>query len=296
LTIDIVVVSCLAFVVVAMRFLPVSAIFPVQMGMFGLAFFASLMQVSQRLEFLPSADAALLLVGILLVFAGIGRTRATRRQRARLRALRHFGEVNVRDVQAVLLWLLGASAIVAAVHPALVILLIAGVAGWVWFVLRPEAREIRTHVAVEIRCTPAAAFAVVGDPRQFGLYVEGLEVDAPGDQEIGVGYRYHCQLRRPEGYIYEGDEEIVEYRPGHLIKEQVVGRPHAVGTCTVELAPGGTRVIYEYEGLISVPQALLGLRNSTLISTTAVRQRAWQRLKALLEAPSDNAASIKPAS
>ena len=64
----------------------------------------------------------------------------------------------------------------------------------------------------------------------------------------------------------------------------------------MELAPDGTRVIYDYEGLISVPQALLGLRGATLISTAAARQRLWQRLKALLEAPPDSAASIKPAS
>jgi uncharacterized protein YndB with AHSA1/START domain len=295
-SIDLVVVLCLALVVAAMWFLPVSAMFPVQMGMFGLLFFAALMQISQQRGYLPSASSALLLLGCLLVFAGVARKRATRRQRTRLRATGRYHEVNWRDVQAVALWLAGGSAVVAAVHPALVILLIAGVVGWVWFVLRPQRREIRTHVAVEIRCTPAEAFAVVGDPRQFGRYVEDLEVDAPADREVGVGYRYHFRLRRPHGYVYEGDEEILAYQPGRLIKEHVIGRPRSVGTCTVELAPGGTRVVYDYEGLISVPQALLGLRDATVISTTAARQLVWQRLKALLEVPPDSAASIEPAS
>jgi hypothetical protein len=294
--IDLVVVLCLMFVVAAMWFLPVSAMFPVQMGMFGLTCLAVLMQVSQQLNSLPSANAALLLAGCLLVCAGLGRKWATSRQRTRLRASGHYREVNWRDLEAVTMWLVGALAILGAVHPGLAILEMAGVGGWVWFVLRPEGREIRTHVAVEIRCTPAEAFAVVGDPRKYHLYVEGAEVDAPADREVGVGYRYHFRLRRPHGYVFEGDEEILDYQTGRLIKEHVIGRPRAAGTCTVELAPGGTRVIYDYEGLISVPQALLGLRDKTVISTTAARQRIWQRLKALLEAPPDSAASVKPAS
>ncbi len=137
--IDLVVALGLAFVVSATWFLPVSAMFPVQIGMFGLMLFAALMQVSQQLSYLPSGSAALLLVGCFLICAGLSRNWATGRQRTRLRASGRYDEVNWRDAQAVALWLVGGSAIVAAVYPALVILLIAGVGGWV--LVRTTARR-----------------------------------------------------------------------------------------------------------------------------------------------------------
>lgn len=245
---------------------------------------------------LTVASFGLLIGGLLLALVSMGLLQRTLHKLPKLMSAGRFSEVNVRQLAAISLWIAGSGCVMTVIHPVLAFALTAGVASWVWWVLRPSGRAIRTHVSVEIRCSPAEAFAVVGDPRQFTRYVEDLELDVPADRKVGVGYRYHVRLRRPHGYVYEGDEEIVEYQPGRLIKERVVGRPPAVGTCTVELAPGGTRVIYDYESLISVPQALLGLRDATTIKTTAARQRAWQRLKALLEAPPDSSASVEPVS
>jgi len=244
---------------------------------------------------LTEASPPLALVGFLLIASGLGVRWVTIRQVSQLMAAGHFSAVNWRDVAALSLWVAGAACVLTVVHPLFGMATIVGAGTRVGLVLRAEAREIRTHVTVEIRCTPAAAFAVVGDPRQVSRYVEGYEVDPPANQEVRVGYRYHSRFRLRYGYTLEFDEEVVDYQPGRLIREWVVGAP-AVGTCTVEPAPGGTRVIYDYEGRLSVPQALLNLRGRTVADITTERQRTCQRLKRLLESPPDNADSLQPAS
>jgi polyketide cyclase/dehydrase/lipid transport protein len=174
------------------------------------------------------------------------------------------------------------------IHPVFGLALTAGMAAWVWWALSPAGRAIQTHVSVDIRCEPSTAFAVVGDPRRAASLVDGFEVDAPLNQEPGVGYRYHCRYRyRPESkYVFDFDEEVVEYRPGR-IKVRVDGG-RATGTCVVELSPGGTRVIYDFESMITPEQALLGLRKKVKSRAVEIRERAWKRLKELLEAPSDS--------
>jgi len=154
---------------------------------------------------------------------------------------------------------------------------------WVWFALRPESRKVRTHVSVEVSCDPERAFAMVGNPRESSRYNDDFEVDAPADQEVGIGYRHRWRKRFKDGYVFEDQAEIVEYQPGHRIKERSLGHPPSSGTCTVELAPAGTRIIFDYEGVLSVPQALLGLRPTVLVMLTAMRQRSCGRLKELLE-------------
>jgi hypothetical protein len=234
---------------------------------------------------LTGTGALFLGPGALLAGAGLGLWGLTAYQRPALRAAGRSREVNWRDVGAVSLWVAGAGGVMTAVHPLFGLSLGAGVAAWVWYVLRPEAREIHTHVAIEIRCDPATAFAFVANPRAGSHYIDDFEVIASSDEEIGVGYRYSWRKRMNDGYVFEDEDEIVEYQPGHRITERSLRHPPSSASCSVELAPSGTRVIFDYKGRLSVSQALLGLRQPVVIRLTAFRQRVFGRLKEVLEAP-----------
>ncbi|MDQ6714108.1 MAG: hypothetical protein M3Z28_13110 [Candidatus Dormibacteraeota bacterium] len=234
---------------------------------------------------LSGAGPGLMIAGFLLVGAGLGLRRLTIHQLSKLRAAGRFRELNWREVAALLLWIAGAGCAMTVIHPVFGVALVAGVAIWLGFALRPEAREVRTHISIEIRCDPETAFSVVGNPRKSSLYTDDLEIDAPADKQVGPGYRYRWRLRLKDGYVFEDEGEVIEYQPGHRIKERSLRHPPSSGTCTVELAPGGTRVIYDYEGMLSVPQALLGLRPAVVTTLTATRQRICAALKELLEEP-----------
>jgi uncharacterized protein YndB with AHSA1/START domain len=238
---------------------------------------------------LAGASPGLLTGGLLLAVVGLGLRQLTLNQLPKLVAAGRFREANWRDLGALSLWIAGAGCVMTVIHPVFGLALIAGVVGWVWFVLRPEGREVRTHVTIEVRCDPERAFAMVADPKQASRYTEDFEVDAPTNQEIGVGYRYHWRYRhRPVAeHVFEGDDEIVEYHPGRRIKVRTDGRP-ATGACVVEVAPGGTRVIHEFESIVTPEQALLGLRKKVKSRAVEMRERAWKRLKELLEAPRDS--------
>jgi len=234
---------------------------------------------------LSSDNVGLFLAGLALVEAGLVLFALTLYQRPALRAAGRFRVVNWRDVVALSLWVAGTGCVMTLVHPLFGLALIAGVASWLWLVLRPEGRGVRTHVSVEVSCDPETAFALVGDPREGSRYIDDLDVDAPADQEVGVGYRYRVRLHRKVGPVFEDEEEIVESQPGRRIKERSLRHPLASGTYMIERAPAGTRIIYDYEGRLSVPQALLGLKPAVVIRLTATRQRIFGRLKELLEKP-----------
>ena len=256
---------------------------------------AAAVQVVFHTGTLTEASPPTALVGFLLVASGLFLRWLTIRQLSRLEAAGRFTEVSWRLVAAFSLWVAGAGCVLTVVHPWIGLATIVAAGIWVCLAVRPDSRRIRTHNSVEIRCTPAAAFALVGDPRKFSRYVEGYEVDAPANQEVGIGYRYRSRFRGLSGYVFEVDEEILDYQPGRLIRETVVGVP-SVGTCTVERAPAGTRVIYDYEGRLSFPQALLDLRTRTVVDITGHRQRTFQRLKAILEGPPGKADTLQAAS
>jgi hypothetical protein len=243
---------------------------------------------------LSRASVGLLIAGLVLVVISLGIHELTRRQLSTFLAAGRFPEVNWRTLAALSLWITGAGCVLTVVHPLFGFLLAAGVVAWVVWVLPRPARVIRTHVTIEIRCEPSAAFGVVGDPGHMGSYIDGLDVEVPANREVGVGYRYHSRFRGKGGYVFEDDEEIVEYHPGRLIKVKVVGRP-ATGTSSVERAPGGTRVIHDFESVVGPEQALLGLRRKVIRRIIAMREDAFKRLRDLLEAPPGSPSTQPPA-
>jgi hypothetical protein len=233
---------------------------------------------------LLGGSPGLLIAGFLLVGTSLGLLQLTSRQRSTLRTAGRFREVVWRELAVLATWSAGVGCVMTVIHPVFGLALVAGGALWLALALRPESREVRTHISIEILCDPETAFSVVGNPRKTSLYVDDLEVDAPADQEVGIGYRYRWRKHFKQGFDFEDEEEIVEYLPGRRIKERSLRHPPSFGTCTVELAPGGTRVIYDYQGMVSVPQALLGLKPSVIVEVTKIRQRICGRLKELLEA------------
>lgn len=280
---DAVLLLCLGLLILSGWWLIVKGFNVAEMPVYALLA-AGALQLGLHPGVLSRATVGLLLAGLVLALTSLTLDDLTDRQLSKLRAAGRYSAVNWRELVALSLWVAGAVCAMTAIHPVLGVGLIAGVATWVWWVLRPAARVIRSHVSIEIRCDPERAFAIVGDPRQESLYIDDIEIDAPADQAVGIGYRYVWRLGRKEGYVFEDEEEVIEYQRGHRIKTRSRRHPWTFGTVTVELAPGGTRVIQDFEGVLTIPQAALGLRNKAIIRLTEMRQRWWGRLKELLEA------------
>lgn len=244
---------------------------------------------------LTGMGPVLLVAGLFLAAAAMGVRALTARQWSTRVASGRFTELNWREVAALGLWVSGAGATMSVVHAAFGLIVITSVVTWAWFALRPEGRAIRTHVTVGIGCDPIEAFALVGDPRQAPSYIENYEIASAPDGPVGAGYRFTWRFQRNGGHVFEDEDEVIDFRQGQFIKVRSLRHAPAVGSCLVERAPSGSRVIYDFEGRLSIAQALLGERGAVVSRLTKFRERICGRLKQLLEAPPDNDTSLEPA-
>jgi polyketide cyclase/dehydrase/lipid transport protein len=291
---DALILVCLGLLVCAGWFLAITGLALVEWEVYGLILAAGV-QLFFHTGTLTDTGPVLLVAGFVLAAAGIGVQGLTIYRWSRLVAAGRFNEIHWRAVAALSLWVAGAGAMMTVVHPVFGVVVITAVVVWVWLVLRPEAREIRMHVTIEIGCDPDAAFSVVGDPRQAPSYIENFEIASAPNEPVGVGYRYTWRFRRSGGHVFEDEDEVVDFRPGQLIKTRSLRHRPAAGSCLVERAPAGSRVIYDFEGKLSIAQALLGERPTVVSRLTRFRERICGRLKQVMESLPDNGASLKPA-
>ena len=217
----------------------------------------------------------------------------TLQQAVALTGTGRFMRIHWQNVATLGLWTLGATSLLIVIHPAFGFVVLVAAGAWVYFVLRAEGRKLRTHVIIEVHCDPADAFALVGDPRRAPTYEDDVEVESTAGEPGRIGYRFASRMRLNGGFVFELEEEIVALQAGQFIKMRSL-RHDGFSSWRVERSPIGSRLIYDFETVLSVPQCLLGMKRGVVRRITHRRQEICERLKELLETPPDKGTSFQP--
>jgi len=70
------------------------------------------------------------------------------------------------------------------------------VLAWVLISVTPSMRRVEMQSAVEVSCSPAAAFDLVSDPRNWRRYIPELEVVGPVDHPVHTGTVIRTRIHR----------------------------------------------------------------------------------------------------
>lgn len=153
---------------------------------------------------------------------------------------------------------------------------------WSLLWLPRATRGIGIRTSVVIGRDVATVFNFVADESNSPRWEEVLASEKITDGPIGQGTRFRFKTA-----TFEGVEEITDFEPPTRLTSSLVTalRPNRT-VLTFESVAGGTRIDHSFETELSYPGALLGqglLRWMMTASMSSGRNRAWQRLKALLE-------------
>jgi hypothetical protein len=152
-----------------------------------------------------------------------------------------------------------------------------------------STRRVVARTAIELRCSPAAAFDLVSNPNNWHRYLPEFELVEPIHAPVRVGSLIHGRVHRDGRIAMEGEEEVIAFEPGRrfgTILREAPGRSTA--TYELEEVPGGTRLQHTFRSAVSLPAAILGdglRRRGIMNRMVARRTRTLDRIKRLLEDP-----------
>ncbi len=155
---------------------------------------------------------------------------------------------------------------------------------WIRMALDGERPRWMVEVSGVLACTPEAAFALVGDPRNDARYapqVVAVALDAPGELRVGATYRETIRIGPTTGTF---DCTITAYDPPRAIDTRATfARRPLFGGYRVEPHPDGC-VLTSRSGSTwtAAGIALGGL--ARLLTRRACRTNLG-RIRAVLEAP-----------
>ncbi|HET7338468.1 MAG TPA: SRPBCC family protein [Candidatus Dormibacteraeota bacterium] len=148
-------------------------------------------------------------------------------------------------------------------------------------------RRIQFVSTIVVRCTPAAAFALVSDPNNWRRYVPQLELRSPVRTPVQVGDLIYDRMVFPD-MTHDAVERVIVSEPGVRFGTQIVGGGHGTtGVYEFAWADGSTHVTYRCHATLTLPEAWLGngfRRGYITGKMKAARDEVMQRIKLLLEA------------
>ena len=158
---------------------------------------------------------------------------------------------------------------------------------WVMFWMPRANRTLLIRSAIDVRCTPQAAFDLVSNPNNWPLYVPEIELAQPVVVPVHLGTIIPGRVRRDGKITLEADEEVVAFEPGARFGTAMHRDPQpSTGIYDFEAVLGGTRIQYTYRTVISLPAAIFGVRlmRSRLVKVMSERRmQSFARIKRLLE-------------
>jgi hypothetical protein len=181
--------------------------------------------------------------------------------------------------------ILGSSAVAASFEWRVGLAVLGLAAAWALTWLPTRVRRVDLVSAIEVRCSPQAAFDLVSDPRNWSSYFPQLTADT-GDDPVREGSVINVQLMREDKRVLHAEERVVDYEPGRRFATAIaeVATP-ATGSYDFEPVAGGTRIVYTYRSLIPLAMALLGGRIRVRTKMAMRRGRGMARIKQILEGP-----------
>jgi hypothetical protein len=182
--------------------------------------------------------------------------------------------------------LLVAPAALAGVAPQLWVPLEAVVLAWILVSITPSMRRLEMQSNVEVVCSPAAAFDLVSDPRNWRRYIPELEVVGPVEHPVHPGTVIRTRIHRGDTAL-NAEEIVTIYEPARRFGTEIPLPPHA-SSGTYDFAPSvsGTSIAYTFRGSLSPIQSAFGgwlLRGRLVKKMARRRGTAMKEIKRLLE-------------
>jgi len=157
------------------------------------------------------------------------------------------------------------------------------VAAYTLFALPTSGRRKVFRVSVVVKNTPAAAFGLVAEPRNWPRYAPDIELVESVDAPLRVGSRVHYRLRgdvRPLAV----DETVIAYEPGRRFGTLV--SPSTTAVYELNAVPGGTDVAFTQSEELTIGYALFtaaAFRRAHLDRMHEVIEARMEAIKRLLE-------------
>jgi len=179
-----------------------------------------------------------------------------------------------------------------ALYFSLALVRIFGVAGLIYpgavvaytlFALPTSGRRKVSRASVVVKNTPAAAFGLVAEPRNWPRYAPDIELVESVDAPLRVGSRVHYRLRgnvRPLAV----DETVIAYEPGQRFGTLVA--PSITAVYELNAVPGGTDVAFTQSEVLTIGYALFtaaAFRRAHPDRMPEVIQARMEAIKRLLE-------------
>ena len=160
------------------------------------------------------------------------------------------------------------------------------VLAWVLISVTPSMRRVEMQSAVEVSCSPAAAFELVSDPRNWRRYIPELEVVGVVDHPVHPGTVIRTRIHRGDTAL-NAEEIVTIYEPARCFGTAIPMPPHASsGTYNFAPSVSGTAIAYTFQGSLSPIQSALGgwlLRGRLTKKMERRRGVAMKEIKRLLE-------------
>jgi hypothetical protein len=161
----------------------------------------------------------------------------------------------------------------------------------IWVLLWTPSRNrlIVVRTAVQVNCTPQAAFELVSNPTNWSRYAPEIELAQPVEVPVRLGTVIHDRVRRDGKITVVADEEVVALESGARFGTAIQRDPQS-SSGVYEFVPtaGGTSIEYTHRSVMSLPAAIFGmaLRRASLMKQMSERRaQSLARIKRLLEEP-----------
>jgi Polyketide cyclase / dehydrase and lipid transport len=236
--------------------------------------------------FLPLWGVAL--IAIFATFLLLNRAAKLQRTRAGQAMSPGRAEGSVRWTVVVAgLMVVAEVAIVASIDWQVAVIAVALVVAWILVWTPRASRRLVMRSAIDVRCTPQAAFELVSNPNHWPLYVPEIELVQPVDVPVRLGTVIHERVRRDGRILLEAEEDVVALEPGKRFGTSVRKAQPSSGIYEIgPVADGMTHIEYTHRSVLSLPTAILGgalMRGGLGNKMAAGRAKILERIKGLLQ-------------
>jgi len=157
------------------------------------------------------------------------------------------------------------------------------VVAYTLFALPTSGRRRVSRASVVVTNTPAAAFGLVAEPRNWPRYAPEIELVESADAPLRVGSRIHYRLRSSVRHLTV-DETVIAYEPGRRFGTLV--SPSTTAVYEINALPDGTDVAFTQSQELTIGYALFtaaAFRQADLGRVHEAIQARMETIKRLLE-------------